>query len=73
MTRVAEAYQYPAPRTALGLYTPPVSEAQVARWKIDGYPAVILIWTSEEWEKLSQRPSDAQFYPCGVWCALRME
>jgi hypothetical protein len=57
----------------IGLYVSPVPEANVARWRINGYPAKIIIWTVEEWEKLTERPDDAQYYPCGVWCALRME
>lgn len=60
-------------RTALGLYNPPLIEAHVAHWKINGFPASILIWTVEEWEKLIDRPTDAQYYPCGVWCALRID
>ena len=27
----------------------------------------------EEWGRLEHRPSDAQYYPCGVWCALRLD
>lgn len=41
-------------------------------WKINGYPAQILIWTVEEWEGLAIRPTDARFHPSGVWCALRI-
>lgn len=41
-------------------------------WKINGYPAQILIWTVEEWEGLAVRPADARFHPSGVWCALRI-
>lgn len=47
-------------------------QPQVTRWRINGYPALILIWTADQWERLEDRPSDAQYYPCGVWCALRM-
>jgi hypothetical protein len=57
----------------LGLYAPPASETNTARWRINGYPARIVIWTAEEWEKLGERPSDAQYYACGVWCALRVD
>jgi hypothetical protein len=44
-----------------------------AQWRINGFPATIIIWTEEEWERLVERPPDAQYFPCGVWCALRME
>jgi hypothetical protein len=48
-------------------------EANNARWRINGYRATIIIWSAEEWEKLTERPNDAQYYPCGVWCALRLD
>ncbi len=60
-------------RARLGLFQPPVTETNTAQWRINGYRATIIIWTSEEWERLRERPTDAQYYPCGVWCALRME
>ncbi|CAN5714772.1 hypothetical protein BH23PLA1_BH23PLA1_17760 [soil metagenome] len=47
-------------------------QPQEACWRINGFPALILIWTVEQWEHLEDRPEDAQYYPCGVWCALRM-
>jgi len=45
----------------------------VLRWLIDGFPAIVLIWTQEQWSDLEVRPTDAQFHPQGFWCALRME
>jgi len=57
----------------LTLYNPPAGERNSARWRINGYRAVIIIWTAEEWSLLTNRPTDAQPYPCGVWCALRVE
>jgi hypothetical protein len=42
-------------------------------WRINGYRARLLVWTIPEWEKLETRPSDAQYHPSGVWCALRMD
>ncbi len=57
----------------LKLYQPSVQESQIARWKINGYFASIIIWTAEEWNQLEERPEDAQYYPCGIWCALRLE
>jgi len=43
------------------------------RWRINGHPATLMIWSAEEWEGLQDRPSDAQFHPLGVWCALRLD
>ena len=73
MNRATQVLHLVASRATVGLYSPSESEVNVARWKINGYPAAIVIWTAEEWEKLTVRPSDAQYFPCGVWCALRME
>jgi hypothetical protein len=44
----------------------------VARWRINGHPAVVVIWTADEWGRLTERPEDAQYCGCGVWCALRL-
>ena len=65
----------PSPGSTSGptLYVPPAVSCHTARWRINGYGATIVIWTVEEWELLAEQPTDAQFYPCGVWCALRME
>lgn len=60
-------------RTTLDLYLPPPPDAGVAYWRINGHRAVVLVWTDEEFERLAERPKDAQYYPCGVWCALRLE
>ncbi|MCA1686545.1 MAG: hypothetical protein LC745_11340 [Planctomycetia bacterium] len=73
MNRARQVPQVATGRSAIGLYNPSPSEANVARWKINGYGAFIIIWTAAEWEGLSDRPTDAQYYPSGVWCALRME
>ncbi|MDB5350493.1 MAG: hypothetical protein JWN86_1740 [Planctomycetota bacterium] len=54
-------------------YDPPPSERNAAHWRINGYGATIFIWTAAEWELLEERPSDAQYYPCGIWCALRLD
>jgi hypothetical protein len=51
---------------------PDERERIAAHWKINGYPAQILIWTVEEWERLAIRPADARYHPSGVWCALRI-
>jgi len=51
----------------------PVEPRRVApQWRINGYPADILIWTVEEWDRLPIRPTDARYHPSGVWCALRI-
>ena len=47
--------------------------AKAAQWLINGYRASIIVWTAEEWERLAERPHDAQLHPSGVWCALRVE
>lgn len=48
-------------------------EGHAASWRINGHLARIVVWTHEEWIELDDRPIDAQFYPCGVWCALRID
>ena len=62
--------RFDAPRPAA--YLPPAAERNAAHWKINGFPATIYIWTSEEWDRMEVHPEDAQYYPCGIWCALRM-
>jgi hypothetical protein len=62
-----------AKRAVLRLFEPSLHVASSDRWRIDGHPARLLIWSIEEWESLEQRPTDAQFHPFGVWCALRIE
>jgi hypothetical protein len=73
MNSAAHVDVFETSEARLGLYAPPTSETNTARWRINGYPARIVIWTAEEWEKLSERPADAQYYSCGVWCALRVD
>jgi hypothetical protein len=73
MSRAIPVSPFIEPRARLGIFQPPVPENNTAQWRINGYRATIIIWTSEEWERLKDRPTDAQYYPCGVWCALRME
>jgi hypothetical protein len=60
-------------RPSLSLYRPDPAEANVSRWRINGHAARIVIWTTEEFERLVERPTDACYYPCGVWCALRVD
>ena len=73
MNQATQILRVATGRTELELYNPPVSVINTACWKINGYGASIIIWTSEEWGKLTDPPGDAQYYPCGVWCALRMD
>jgi hypothetical protein len=51
----------------------PVPDECASFWWINGYRAKLLIWTRDEWENMENPPSDAQFHPAGVWCALRMD
>jgi len=60
-------------RSTLRLHKPSPLINSSARWWINGFPAIIVIWTAEEWARLTDRPIDAQECPNGVWCALRME
>jgi hypothetical protein len=67
-----------APFQARTVPSPPSPQAaspagQAASWRINGHPAKIVVWTHEEWIGLAEQPRDAQFFPCGVWCALRLE
>lgn len=73
MSHPAQIRDIAASLPTLGLYSPPLLDGYVGRWKINGYRATIVIWTAAEWDDLPFRPTDAQFFPCGVWCALRME
>jgi hypothetical protein len=66
--------EQPSPR--LNLFRPlsqATSAVPAARWTINGFPAILIIWTQEQWANLKERPSDAQYHPNGLWCALRME
>jgi len=57
----------------LRLYKGDSPSCRPIRWRINGYPATLWIWSADEWEHLQNRPSDAQFHPLGVWCALRLD
>ena len=60
-------------RSTLKLHLPTEEIANSARWLINGFPATILVWTAEEWSRLTERPQDAQQIPNGMWCALRID
>ena len=64
----------PAPRPALRFAVgPPSALAARTHWKINGFPASVLVWTAEQWSLLATRPDDAQRSPDGSWCVLRMD
>jgi hypothetical protein len=73
MSQSQPSSRLPTPRAVLRLFQPHSPAVSSDRWRIDGHPARLLIWSIEEWENLEHRPSDAQFHPFGVWCALRIE
>lgn len=41
-------------------------------WLINGYPAVITVWTAVEWEMDPSKPADAKLFPGGIRARLRM-
>ncbi len=61
-----------ARRGRLRIHSPAAMIANSARWLVNGFPATVMIWTAEEWARLTDRPQDAQQTPNGIWCALRM-
>ena len=66
MNRSTQGHSMTEGRGNLAVYHAPLSVSNIARWRINGFPAVILVWTADEWERLAVRPDDAQYYPCGV-------
>jgi hypothetical protein len=73
MNATRSARTFAQPRTDSGNREVSAKEERTAYWWINGYRAKLLIWTSEEWENMKNLPSDAQFHPAGVWCALRID
>jgi hypothetical protein len=70
----SEGNAKPSPR--LNLFRPQsqaTMSVPAARWNINGFPAILIIWTQEQWANLKERPNDAQYHPNGLWFALRME
>jgi hypothetical protein len=64
----------PERRNPLALYRPEPEESHRGHWRINGYLATLHVWTDEEYRRLAEnRPRDAQYFPCGVWCALRID
>lgn len=62
-----------ADEAAIRLHQPLGDERNTAYWRVNGYPARVIVWTVAEWERLVERPTDAQFLPCGLWCVLRID
>ncbi len=60
-------------RSGLKIHQPGPAQPSAATWLINGFPASILIWTAEEWASLDDPPVDAQRFPNGIWCALRVD
>ena len=60
-------------RKGLKLHLPTGEITHSARWLINGFPATILVWTAEEWARLTDQPHDAQPVANGTWCALRID
>lgn len=73
MIETARTPQSTARPDRLKIHRPDEDSSNSARWLINGYPATILIWTAEEWARLTVRPQDAQQVPNGTWCVLRMD
>lgn len=69
------------PRPCLVLRLYPGSEAnpqpprRITRWIINGFPAVVEIWTSLQWHKLGarERPADVQVLGDGTRVSMKME
>jgi len=73
MSRIPQGRPFALMRTQVRLFKPTVSEACTARWRVNGHGATIIIWTTDQWNQLEEQPTDAQYYSCGVWCALRFD
>jgi hypothetical protein len=73
MSSALRAHGHASGTDRLRLHLPTAEIASSARWLINGFPATILVWTAEEWARLTDRPKDAQQYPNGTWCVLRIE
>lgn len=73
MIEATRAMSTPPGRGTLKLHIPADDRANSARWLINGFPATILVWTADEWSRLTDRPRDAQQVANGTWCALRID
>jgi hypothetical protein len=74
MNSIKQATTASPRRYRFGLFEPHLPpQPSGLRVLINGFPAIVIIWTPEQWANLKERPADAQLHPTGVWCALRME
>ena len=55
------------------MFQPDPASRHLGHWRINGHGVTIYVWTAEEWAGLPVRPVDAQYYACGIWCALRLD
>jgi hypothetical protein len=58
---------------SLTIYRAAEPESLHAFWRINGHLATLYVWTDEAYRRLAEPPPDAQYHPCGIWCALRIE
>lgn len=72
MCQIPRLYRPKGQQPPIRVFDPEPTE-QSARWRINGHLTRLLIWSTEEWENLRDRPPDAQYHPLGFWCALRVE
>jgi hypothetical protein len=49
-----------------------VAPCNTLGWSINGHPAAVVAWTSEEWAGLESPPGDARELPSGIRVALRI-
>ncbi len=73
MTDTVRATKSASKRSTLKLHLPGEEIVNSARWLINGFPATILVWTADEWARLTEHPLDAQQVANGTWCALRID
>lgn len=81
MSLASHVFPVSTKRPKLSVFNPDPARVQAratappneATWRINGYSAKIVVWTQDEWDRMAIHPADAQFYPCGIWCALRIE
>jgi hypothetical protein len=73
MDNAARSSRFATKRSRLAIHRPTIDQPSSTSWLINGFPATIIIWTAEEWAILDDRPLDAQPFPNGIWCSLRIE
>jgi hypothetical protein len=73
MCEMPQAFRPKSQSSPIRLFNPQSPTQKSAKWRINGHSASLVIWSVEEWERLSDRPLDAQYHPLGFWCALRLE